>query len=74
LHGSSGIREDELVLAACGGIAKINIGTALNVAFTRAVRVELAQSPNLFDPRTYLTLAREAMATVVAHYLELLSR
>ena len=74
LHGSSGIREDELVHAAFGGIAKINVGTALNVAFTQAVRVELAQSANLFDPRTYLTLAREAMATVVAHYLELLSR
>jgi fructose-bisphosphate aldolase class II len=74
LHGSSGIREDELVRAACGGIAKINIGTALNVAFRQAIRVEFAHAPNLFDPRTYLTLAREAMAAVVAHDLELLSR
>lgn len=74
LHGSSGIREDELVRAACSGIAKINIGTALNIAFTQAVRVELAHSLNLVDPRTYLARAREAMAAIVAHYLELLSR
>jgi fructose-bisphosphate aldolase class II len=72
LHGSSGVREEELVRAARGGIAKINVGTALNVAFTQAVRDELAQSPDLVDPRKYLGLAREAMATVVARYLRLL--
>jgi fructose-bisphosphate aldolase class II len=73
LHGSSGVREDELVLAARSGITKINIGTALNVAFTGAVRAELARCPDLVDPRTYLALAREAMAAVVARYLLLLA-
>ena len=70
LHGSSGVPDDELRRAVAGGIVKINIGTALNIAFTGAVR---ALAPQHVDPRKYLAPARDAMAATVAHFLTLLA-
>lgn len=68
LHGSSGVGDDELRRAVAGGLVKINIGTALNIAFTGTVR-ELAATH--VDPRKYLAPARDAMAATVAHFLTL---
>lgn len=65
LHGSSGVGDDELRRAVGAGIAKVNIGTALGIAFTRAVRDELAARPDSPDPRRYLTSGREAIARTV---------
>ncbi|MEU5722242.1 class II fructose-bisphosphate aldolase [Micromonospora sp. NPDC047738] len=73
LHGSSGVPDEELGRAVRGGIAKVNIGTALNVAFTGTVRGTLATHPELVDPRRYLAPAREAMAERVAHFCRLVS-
>ncbi|MFD3324375.1 class II fructose-bisphosphate aldolase [Streptomyces sp. NPDC058701] len=58
LHGSSGLPDAELAAAVAGGIRKVNIGTALNVAMTGAIRAHLTPA----DPRPYLTAARAAMA------------
>lgn len=66
LHGSSGVPEDELRAAVACGISKVNIGTALNVAFTGAVRSALAADPAAVDPRGYLRDARAAIADRVA--------
>jgi len=73
LHGSSGVPDDELAAAVRGGMAKINIGTALNTAFTGTVRSTLADRPDLVDPRRYLTPARTAMADTVAAALRVLA-
>jgi fructose-bisphosphate aldolase, class II len=73
LHGSSGVPDDQLAAAVTNGIAKVNIGTALNAAFTGAVREGLAADATLTDPRKYLTPARTAMADVVAHFITLLA-
>ena len=73
LHGSSGVPDDELVRAVAGGIVKVNIGTALNVAFTGAVRSRLDADAVVVDPRKYLKPARDAMAETVAHFLLLLA-
>ncbi|MFE9833429.1 class II fructose-bisphosphate aldolase [Streptomyces halstedii] len=50
LHGSSGVGDDDLRQAVQAGIVKINIGTALNVAFTGAFRETLAERPDRTDP------------------------
>jgi fructose-bisphosphate aldolase, class II len=71
LHGSSGVPDDELAAAVGNGMAKINIGTALNVAFTGAVRAWLGDNTGV-DPRRYLTTARDAMAETVATALNVL--
>ncbi|MFJ3019983.1 ketose-bisphosphate aldolase [Streptomyces tendae] len=65
LHGSSGVGDDELRRAVRAGIVKINVGTALNIAFTGAVRETLAERPDLADPRPYVARGREAMAETV---------
>ncbi|WP_328336585.1 class II fructose-bisphosphate aldolase family protein [Streptomyces violaceus] len=72
LHGSSGVPDDELTAAVAGGIAKVNIGTALNIALTGAIRDFLAERPEAVDPRGYLTVAREAMTRAVARALRTL--
>lgn len=65
LHGSSGVPESELRAAVEHGIVKVNIGTALAIAYTRAVRDSLAAEPDAVDPRSYLIAARTAMRSAV---------
>jgi len=73
LHGSSGVPDDELTAAIRAGMVKINIGTALNTAFTGAVREMLTADEDLVDPRKYLKPARAAMAGTVAAMLKVLT-
>ncbi|MFF0740738.1 ketose-bisphosphate aldolase [Streptomyces sp. NPDC004111] len=69
LHGSSGVPDDEIRRAVAAGMVKINVGTALNTAFTGAVRGYLEANPTTVDPRKYLVPGREAMAATVTHFL-----
>jgi fructose-bisphosphate aldolase class II len=71
LHGSSGVPDDTLRAAVGAGIVKVNIGTALNVAYTGALREALAVSAK-HDPRQPLIAARNAVADTVAHLLEVI--
>ncbi|WP_055589619.1 class II fructose-bisphosphate aldolase [Peterkaempfera griseoplana] len=73
LHGSSGLPDAELRAAVNGGIAKINIGTALNTSMTGAIRGHLAERPHAVDPRDYLAPARSAMSRTVAAYITTLN-
>ncbi|MEU0496928.1 class II fructose-bisphosphate aldolase [Mycobacterium sp. NPDC006124] len=66
LHGSSGVPDDQLRLAVAAGIRKVNVGTALNVAYTAALRESLAASPAASDPRRALAAARTSIADTVA--------
>ncbi|MCW2877453.1 MAG: class fructose-bisphosphate aldolase [Sphaerisporangium sp.] len=70
LHGSSGVPDHELREAVRDGMVKINIGTALNVAFTGVVRQAVNDH---VDPRRYLAPARDAMSGVVAHLLRVIA-
>lgn len=72
LHGSSGVGDAALRDAVGAGIRKVNIGTALNIAGTGALRASLAGSA-LVDPRPALAASRDAMADVVAHFAALIS-
>ena len=69
LHGSSGVADDELRRAVTQGIVKINVGTILNIAYTRAVRDTLHTQPDLVDPRKYLNPARDQITVVVQRIL-----
>jgi len=61
LHGSSGVSDEQLVAASRAGIAKINVGTRLNVAFSAALRGSLAADTAIVDPRRYLQVGRAAV-------------
>lgn len=62
-----GVPEDLLRKAAEMGICKINIDTDIRLAMTAVIREELAKNPQNFDPRAYLTPAREAVKQMVEH-------
>lgn len=70
LHGSSGVPDGELTAAVAAGIAKVNVGTALNIAMTDAIRGFLAAHPEAVDSRTYLDVGREAMTGEVRRLIE----
>ncbi|MET7730020.1 class II fructose-bisphosphate aldolase [Streptomyces sp. NPDC005402] len=74
LHGSSGVRDEELTAAVAGGIAKVNVGTALNIAMTGAIREFLAAHPEAVDSRTYLSVGRDAMVEAARRIIQLLGR
>ncbi|MEU7085395.1 class II fructose-bisphosphate aldolase [Streptomyces achromogenes] len=74
LHGSSGVPDQGLLAAVGNGIAKVNVGTALNAAMTGAIRGFLAARPEAVDSRAYLGVGREAMAREVSRIIGVLSR
>ncbi len=74
LHGSSGVPDDALRAAVRAGIVKVNIGTALNVAYTGAVPGRAFAADDAVDPRRALRSARAAIADTVAHLLDVVSR
>jgi fructose-bisphosphate aldolase class II len=69
LHGSSGVPDEELARAVDAGMRKINVGTALNIAYTGRVRQALDGDTAVVDPRKYLAGARTAMAAEVSRLL-----
>ena len=62
-----GIPEDMLRQAAKMAVCKINIDSDLRICMTAAVRQHLAEHPDHFDPRQYLTDGRTAIKNIVAH-------
>ncbi|NJQ16500.1 class II fructose-bisphosphate aldolase [Streptomyces bohaiensis] len=74
LHGSSGVPAAELAAAVRGGITKVNIGTALNVALTTGVRAALVGDTEVVDPRRWLADGRSAMAATAARLAALVHR
>jgi fructose-bisphosphate aldolase class II len=72
LHGSSGVADDELRRALAAGIVKVNVGTALNIAYTQAVRERLLDAC-VVDPRRYLAPAMVDMAAEVQRYLAVIT-
>ncbi|MBP0981112.1 MAG: class II fructose-bisphosphate aldolase, partial [Oscillospiraceae bacterium] len=56
--------------AARMAVCKINIDSDIRLAMTAAIRKHMAESPDHFDPRQYLTDARAAVREVVAHKIE----
>ncbi|MEW6409462.1 MAG: ketose-bisphosphate aldolase [Nitrospirota bacterium] len=52
------------------GVVKINVDTDSRIAFTGAIRKILTEAPEKFDPRDYLTPAREAVFDVIKFKME----
>ena len=62
-----GIPEDMLRQAARMAVCKINIDSDLRLALTAALRKHLSENPGHFDPRQYLSPARDAIQGMVEH-------
>ncbi|MEJ9232161.1 class II fructose-1,6-bisphosphate aldolase [Peribacillus butanolivorans] len=65
LHGGTGIPTKDIQKAIKFGSAKINVNTESQISATKAVREVLAAKPNEYDPRKFLTPAREAIKNTV---------
>jgi fructose-bisphosphate aldolase class II len=70
IPGAQGVPEDMLRQAAGMGVCKINIDTDLRLAMTAAIRKHFAENPAHFDPRQYLSPAREAIKLMVKHKIK----
>mgnify|MGYP002536526905 CR=1 FL=1 len=65
-----GIPEEELRQAASMAVCKINIDSDIRLAMTAGIRRVFAEQPDVFDPRTYLSVARDEVRKMVAHKIE----
>ncbi len=75
LHGGTGIPEDMIKKAISLGVAKINVNTECQIAFTAAVRKYIEAGKDLegkgFDPRKVLAPGAEAIKATVKEKMEL---
>ena len=59
-----GVPVSEIQAGIQHGVRKVNIDTDLRLASTGAIRRYMAQNPDQFDPRKYLTEATKAMQAI----------
>ena len=67
MPGAIGIPEEQLRLAAQKAVCKINIDSDLRLAMTASIRKYFNEHPDHFDPRQYLSPARDAIKAMVKH-------
>ena len=67
LPDAVGIPEEQLRQAAKSAVCKINIDSDSRLAMTAAIRKHFAEHPEQFDPRQYLTPARDNMKKMYIH-------
>ena len=67
IPGAKGVPDEMLMEAGKLGVSKINVDTDLRLAMTAGIRKVFVEEPNAFDPRKYLTPARELIKETVKH-------
>ena len=67
IPGAKGVPDEILHEASESGVSKINVDTDLRLAMTASIRKVFEEDPSAFDPRKYLTPAREKIKETVQH-------
>ena len=67
LPDAVGIPEEQLRRAAQMAVCKINIDSDIRLAMTAGIRRVFSEKPDVFDPRGYLTVARDEVKKMVKH-------
>jgi len=70
LPDAVGIPEEQLRKAASMAVCKINIDSDIRLALTAGIRRVLHEQPGVFDPRTYLSVARTEVKNIVSHKIK----
>ena len=70
IPGAKGVPDEMLHEASLNGVSKINVDTDLRLAMTAQIRKVFAEEPGAFDPRKYLTPAREEIKKTVQHKIK----
>lgn len=69
LHGGSGIPDEKIKKAISCGIAKININTELQIAWTKGVREFLNNNNSVYDPRKIIKAGENNIKTAIEEKL-----
>jgi ketose-bisphosphate aldolase len=69
LHGGTGLREDQFTDLIARGCAKVNISTALKIAFVEAHREYLDANPGKHDPPSLLKPVRAAVKEMAKYHI-----
>ena len=67
MPGAIGVPEEQLREAARMAVCKINIDSDIRLAMTAGIRRVMSEKPDVFDPRTYLSVARDEVRKTVYH-------
>jgi ketose-bisphosphate aldolase len=69
LHGGTGLTEEQFTDLIARGCAKVNISTALKIAFVDAHREYLDANPGKHDPPSMLSHVRAAVKRMAEHHI-----
>ena len=70
IPGAKGVPDEILHEASISGVSKINVDTDLRLAMTAEIRKVFTENPEAFDPRKYLSPAREQIKKTVQHKIK----
>mgnify|MGYP003461196934 FL=1 len=70
IPGAKGVPDEILHEASISGVSKINVDTDLRLAMTAGIRKVFVEDPSAFDPRKYLTPARDLVKETVSHKIK----
>jgi fructose-bisphosphate aldolase class II len=71
LHGGTGLTEAQFGDLIARGCAKVNISTALKIAFVDAHREYLDANPGKHDPPSLLKHVRAAVKDMAEHHIRM---
>ena len=72
LHGASGIPDEDIIKCVSLGITKCNFATELRIAYASTIKRELNKEDASFDPRIYLSIAKEKVKNICRSKIKLL--
>jgi len=72
VHGASGVPDPQIRAAVKQGVAIFNIDTDLRVAFNKALRSNIKNNPQIYDPRKLFAPATDALQKEAEHKIKLL--
>lgn len=67
IPGAKGVPDEILYEVSKSGVSKINVDTDLRLAMTANIRKVFGEEPSVFDPRKYLSPARDEIKKIVEH-------
>ena len=69
LHGGTGLTESQFTDLIARGCAKVNISTALKIAFVESHREYLEANPGKHDPPSMLSHVRDAVKDMAVRHI-----
>lgn len=72
IHGSTGVKDEDLIKLRNYNVGKVNIGTALRMAFYKALKSEMDLNPEVFDRTKLFKKPMEEVKKVAMEKMKLL--